>query len=167
MTVVALYSVSALYHHTVYRDWLGKLDHIMIFYVISITALPYWGYIIPFPWYPGGLLAIIVICVVGTVVKTVSFLPRFVSGAAYLAAAVPMVSYFIVHYSHIPTPYGALWMIGLFFHGGLLVVYTLKTPDPFPALFGFREVQHVLLVCATNLHSYVAITVAHNISHSP
>ncbi len=158
LTLVALYSVSGIYHHVQYRAWLGKLDHIMIFYVIAITALPYWGHIMPWKWYEGGLGLIVCICLLGTIVKTVSFLPRFVSGATYLLASAPMVSYFVIYFGQIGTPYGWWWMIGLLFYGAQLIVYTVTEPNPYPKQFGFREIQHTLLLCATNIHCWVAIS---------
>ena len=158
LTVLLLYGVSALYHHAVYRTWLGKLDHTMIFYVIAITALPYWGYYMPWDWYWGGIITIIAICLVGTVVKTVSFLPRVVSGVTYLAAAVPMMTYFMLNIELVPFPYGAIWIFGLVMYASMLLVYTKQTPDPLPAYWGFREVQHTKLLIATNLHSFVAVS---------
>lgn len=154
--LITLYSVSALYHHVQYREWLGKLDHIMIFYVIAITALPYWGMILPFSWYTGGPLIIVAICLIGTIVKIVSFLPRFVSGLAYIAASVPMVSYFIIYQDLIPNPQRILWLMGIILYGLQLGVYTLQRPDPYTERFGYREIQHLILLCATNLHSWVA-----------
>lgn len=160
LTLIALYGVSCLYHFVWYRDWLAKLDHIMIFYIIAITALPYWGHILPWDWYPGGLLVIGIVCVLGTVVKLVSFLPRYVSAIAYLGAAAPMVIYFILSYEEIPTEQYTQWLIGIVLYGTQLGVYTAKWPDPYTEQFGYREIQHIILLCATNLHSFVVISLA-------
>ncbi len=157
-TIIMLYGVSALYHHAQYSDSLAKLDHIMIFYVIAITALPYWGHITPFDQYWIGPSIVGAICVIGTIVKIVSFLPRFVSAAAYILAAVPMVSYFIFNFEEIPSPFGLLWLGGVCLYGAQLAVYTLKKPDPFSDQFGYREIQHVVLLSATNLHSFIVVS---------
>lgn len=159
-TLVALYAVSGAYHHVRYRDWLGRLDHMMIFYIIAITALPYWGHILPWDRYWGGPLLILFICIVGTVIKLVSFLPRFLSAGAYLAAAVPMVSYFILSYDLIPAAQYTWWLVGIALYALQLGVYTLQQPDPYTELFGYREIQHLVLLCATNIHCYVAISLA-------
>jgi hemolysin III len=156
-TLAMLYIVSGLYHYVQDRTWLGKLDHIMIFYVIAVTALPYWGHIIPLAWYPGGPLVIIMVCIMGTVVKTLKDLPRFISGFVYVLASLPMVIYFIINFEHITPPYGSLWMIGIVLYSIQLGVYTLKKPNPFNELFGYREIQHIVLLMATNLHTIIAI----------
>ncbi|MCU0678394.1 MAG: hemolysin III family protein [Candidatus Pacebacteria bacterium] len=160
VTFVLLYGVSGLYHHYYDRSWLAKLDHIMIFYIIAITALPYWGHIIPWDWYPGGLLLIVIICLLGTVVKLVSFLPRVVSALAYLAAAAPMVLYFIFSYNEIPTLQYWLWLVGIALYSLQLAVYTRMRPDPYPGQCGYREIQHIVLLAATNLHSSIALSLA-------
>jgi hemolysin III len=157
-TFVLLYGVSGLYHHYYDRSWLAKLDHIMIFWIVAITALPYWDHIIPWDWYPGGLLLIFIICILGTVVKLVSFLPRVVSAIAYLAAAAPMVIDFIVSYDEIPALQYWLWLFGIVLYTIQLAVYTRMRPDPYPSQFGYREIQHIVLLAATNLHSWIALS---------
>ncbi len=161
MTLLLLYGVSGLYHHLVDRFWLRKLDHVMIFYIIAITGLPYWGHIIPWNWYPGGLLLIFIVSLLGTAVKMVSVLPRVVSAAAYLMAAAPMVIDFIVSYQQIPGLQYWTWLFGIVLYALQLMVYTRMQPDPYPAQFGYREIQHVVLLLATNLHCWVAISLTH------
>lgn len=158
-TLVMLYTVSGLYHRTQDREWLGKLDHIMIFHVVAITALPYWGYVIPMSWYPGGILLIVTVCILGTVVKTVKVLPRFISGLLYILASLPMVIYFIVYFEYIQAPFGTLWLVGILLYTVQLGVYTLKRPDPLHEILGYREIQHVILLMATNVHALVAVRV--------
>jgi channel protein (hemolysin III family) len=160
LTLLALYIVSGLYHHVIDRVWLRKLDHAMIFYIIAITALPYWGHILPFTWYDGGPLLIIVICVLGSIIKLLSFLPRHISGLAYILAAAPMVSYFIVYRDYIPQPQQSMWLFGIVLYALQLSAYTFGKPDLYPEKFGYREVQHIVLLCATNLHSWIAISLA-------
>ncbi len=51
----------------------------------------------------------------------------------------------------------------LFVSGGVLyslgaVAYALKWPDPWPAVFGFHEVFHLLVLAAAVVH-YVAIAI--------
>lgn len=161
MTLVILYLVSGLCHHMrAHHTWLRRLDHVMIFYIIAITALPYWGHILPFSWYAGGPLLIVTICLIGTIVKTNSFLPRYISGALYVVASVPMVGYFIINYELIEAPFGALWLIGIVLYALQLGVYTFKKPNPFNEYFGYREIQHMILLVATNLHAMIAVTLA-------
>lgn len=157
-TLVALYTVSGLYHHLVDQSWLCKLDHVMIFYIIAITGLPYWGHIMPWDWYPGGLLLIFIVCLLGTAVKLVNVLHRVVSAIAYLAAAAPMVIDFIVSYDEIPALQYWLWLFGIVLYAIQLAVYTRMRPDPYPSQFGYREIQHIVLLAATNLHSFVALS---------
>ncbi len=156
ITILLLYGVSLVYHFVSYRDWLGKLDHIMIFYVIAITGLPYWGHIMPTTPFWHGIAFVVGICVAGTITKTLHFLPRYLSAVVYLLAAVPMVSYLLINFDRLPTITATLWLVGVGIYGIQLAVYTLKWPDPRPNQFGFRELQHLLLLGATNLHSYIA-----------
>jgi channel protein (hemolysin III family) len=154
-----LYTVSAIYHHARERIWLGKLDHIMIFYVIAFTALPYWGYVMPFSWHPLGLILILGICVVGTIIKLLSFLPRWVSGLVYIGASTPMVTYFVWFIDSVPSPYQMLWLSGVLLYGLQLIIYTGQYCDWRPAQWGYREQQHVVLLSATNLHSFIAVNI--------
>jgi channel protein (hemolysin III family) len=158
LCLAALYFFSGLHHWHLYRTWTGRIDHAMIFVVIAVSALPYWGALIPLPWYPAGPLFIGTIVVVGGGTKLVRSFPRVLSGVLYTLAGVPMVLYFLWRWDDIPAPYNSLWIIGVGLYMLQLMVYTWKWPNFAPDHVGYRDVQHVVLLCATTLHSVIALT---------
>lgn len=53
-------------------------------------------------------------------------------------------------------PYGLLWMLigGIFYSIGA-VIYALKKPNPWPDVFGFHEIFHVLILLGSLAHFWM------------
>jgi hemolysin III len=160
LSLVALFSVSALYHRPTWspraRLWMRRLDHSAIFLLIAGTFTPLCLLL-------GDARAHTMLAVVwaGAGLGVLRALvwpraPRMVATALYLVlgwAAVPLV----------PAMYRALGAgsIALLAAGGLLysvgaVIYATRRPDPFPKVFGYHELFHALVVGAAGLHFAVA-----------
>ncbi len=160
LSLVALFSVSALYHRPTWspraRLWMRRLDHSAIFLLIAGTFTPLCLLL-------GDARAHTMLAVVwaGAGLGVLRALvwpraPRMVATALYLVlgwAAVPLV----------PAMYRALGAgsIVLLAAGGLLysvgaVIYATRRPDPFPKVFGYHELFHALVVGAAGLHFAVA-----------
>jgi len=160
LSLVALFSVSALYHRPTWsprvRLWMRRLDHSAIFLLIAGTFTPLCLLL-------GDTRAHTMLAVVwaGAGLGVLRALvwpraPRMVATALYLVlgwAAIPIV----------PAMYRALGAgsIVLLAAGGLLysvgaVIYATRRPDPFPKVFGYHELFHALVVGAAGLHFAVA-----------
>ncbi len=160
LSLVALFSVSALYHRPTWgpraRLWMRRLDHSAIFLLIAGTFTPLCLLL-------GDARARTMLAVVwaGAALGVLRALlwpkaPRGVATALYLLlgwAVVPLV----------PAMYRALGAgsLALLAAGGLLysvgaVIYATRRPDPFPRIFGYHEVFHALVVAAAGLHFAVA-----------
>jgi hemolysin III len=156
-SLILLYLASTLYHWLLLpipkRKWLNRFDHVAIFLLIAGTYTPVclvtlrggWGWsVFGVVW--GAALA-------GAVVKLFfRTLPRWVSASIYVGmgwtavvAAVPLVHAF---------PASALeWLVagGLLYSGGA-VVYATRRPNPYPRVFGFHEIFHLLVLAGSIAH---------------
>lgn len=161
LSVIALYSCSALYHYVQGPPErvkkLRKLDHTMIFVLIAGTYTPI--ITLSFPPTKAMIYMIVMwgITILGTVMKMVWLqAPRWLYTLLYVAmgwAAVGEIPTFF----HI-SPSLAIWIVA----GGLsytlgAVFYALKKPNPTKD-FGFHEIFHVLIIGGTACH-YIAIAV--------
>lgn len=157
LSLVALFSASAVYHGLRLsprgEDWLRRLDHTAIFFLIAGSYTPiciiglrsHWGW---------TLLAVVWgIALAGTVLKLFfQHLPGWLSAAIYVGmgwlavlAIGPMLNEFPVG--------GLMWLLG----GGLVysagaVVFALERPDPYPSVFGHHEIFHVFVLAGSALH---------------
>lgn len=157
LAVSALLGTSACYHRITWRPpvrrWMRRLDHSMIFVLIAGTYTPVALLALH------GTLATVVLVVVwsgalaGVVLKLAWIdAPRWLAAAVYVALGWVAVAAF----GQLPHAIGALGLAGLL-GGGLLytvgaVVYARRRPDPVPAVFGYHEVFHTLVVAAAALH---------------
>ena len=162
-SVSALFGVSALYHRVTWttpaRRRMRRLDHSMIFLLIAGTYTPVGLLVLE------GTLATVVLAVVwggataGIVLELAwTNAPRWLGGTVYLALGwVAVVA--------MPQLFGRLGVAGglLIVAGGLLytagaVIYGLRRPDPVPAVFGYHEVFHLLVIAGVATH-FLAIGV--------
>ena len=151
--LAAMFGVSALYHRVTWRPrtrrWMRRLDHAAIFLLIAGTYTPFgllalsgaWRWtVLPIVW--GGALAAIVLklawvdgpkwltAVLGIALgwAGVVALPQLVDHAGWAGIAL-------------------LGAGGLLYTGGA-VVYAMRRPDPVPAVFGYHELFHALVIAA-------------------
>ena len=161
-SVSALFGVSALYHRVTWngpaRRRMRRLDHSMIFLLIAGTYTPVGLLVLQ------GTLATVVLAVVwgGALAGIVLELawtraPRWLGGTVYLALGwVAVVA--------MPQLFARLGMAGgvLILAGGLIysvgaAVYGLRRPNPVPAVFGYHEVFHLLVIAGVAAH-FLAIS---------
>jgi hemolysin III len=165
ISLSALLGVSALYHRVTWsaaaRRHMGRLDHSMINILIAGTYTPF-GAIALSGTLAAALLVVIWSGALANILLHVLWIdaPKWLSAASYIAlgwvgvAAMPDL---LVHAGWAPT--------ALLFAGGLLysagaIVYAMRRPDPVPAVFGYHEVFHSLVVVAAMAHyGAVALTV--------
>jgi hemolysin III len=157
VSVVALFGVSALYHRITWasaavRRWMRRLDHSMIFFLIAGTYTPFALLVLE------GALATAILVVVwggalaGVVLNLIWIeAPKWVTALVYIALGWVAIAAFPEMISEMGLFATAL--VGL---GGILytlgaVVYALNRPNPAPAVFGYHEVFHLLVIAAAAL----------------
>jgi hemolysin III len=164
VAVSALLGTSALYHTVTWRPsarrWMRRLDHSMIFVLIAGTYTP-----VALLALKGSLASTILIVLwagaLGGVVFKLLWIdaPKGLFAAVYVALGLVTAAVF----GELPAAIGWLGVAGLA-TGGLLyavgaVVYASGRPNPFPKVFGYHEVFHVLGIAAAALH-YAVIAFA-------
>ena len=155
--VALLFGTSALYHRTDWkrpnaRRWMRRLDHSAIFVLIAGSYTPFALLVLD------GTLADVILAVMwagalgGIVLKLVWIdAPNWLVATIYVllgwvatATAPGLVSELGVTASGMVGLGGLLYTIGA-------VVYARHRPDPVPAVFGYHEVFHVLVIVASGL----------------
>jgi hemolysin III len=151
--LATMFGVSALYHRITWRPrarlWMRRLDHAAIYLLIAGTYTPFallaltdvWRWtILPVVW--GGAL-------VGIVLKL-----AWVDAPKWLAVTTGIALGWI---GVVALPqlwaHAGLTGVGLLLAGGVLytggaIVYALRRPDPVPAVFGYHELFHALVIAA-------------------
>jgi hemolysin III len=157
VSVAALFGTSALYHRITWpsqaaRRWMRRLDHSMIFMLIAGTYTPFALLVLD------GTLATVILALVwggaaaGILLKLVWIdAPKPLIAAVYVILGWVAVAAFPDLIDEIGI--GGVAMVAA---GGVLytlgaVVYALKRPDPVPAVFGYHEVFHALVIAAAAL----------------
>lgn len=155
--VTLLFGVSALYHRVTWRTpnarrWMRRLDHSAIFLLIAGTYTPFALLVLH------GSLADVVLAVmwsgaVGGILLKLLWIdaPKRLAAVIYVAlgsvavAVTPdMISQIGVVASILVAAGGILYTLGA-------VTYALRRPDPVPAVFGYHEVFHALVIVAAAL----------------
>jgi hemolysin III len=162
LSVTGLFGASALYHRVTWRPsvrrWMRRVDHAMIFVLIAGTYTPF--ALVAFDDAVGRavLLAVWMGAAGGVALKLLWIdAPKWLGVVVYLALGWATVLTF-------PALVGAVGVVGtvLVAAGGLLyttgaVVYATRRPDPAPAVFGYHEVFHLLVVLAAALQYVVVV----------
>jgi hemolysin III len=155
--VTLLFGTSALYHRVNWssvnsRRWMRRLDHSAIFLLIAGSYTPF-AFLVIHGSLANWILGIVWGGALGGIVLKLFWIdaPKWLVSVIYVglgwvavAATPDMVS---------QLGWVAAGMVGL---GGLLytvgaVVYATKRPDPVPAVFGYHEVFHALVILAAAL----------------
>jgi hemolysin III len=161
-SVSALFGVSALYHRVTWtapaRRRLRRLDHAMIFLLIAGTYTPVGLLVLE------GTLATVVLAVVwgGAVAGIVLELawtgaPRWLGGTVYLALGWVAVVAMPQLFARLGVAGGLLIVAGGVIYSAGAAVYALRRPDPVPAVFGYHEVFHLLVIAGVAAH-FLAIS---------
>ena len=165
--LVALFGVSGWYHRgrwsAAARRRMQRLDHATIFVMIAgsytpICLLVLRGWLAPtmlvVAWLGAGAGALL--SLVGASRRT-----RVARGALYIVlgwASVVAAPQLVRHLS--PVELALLAMGGLLFTVGAIFLAT-HWPDPFPHVFGYHEVWHLLVVAAVACHFAMITSLVH------
>jgi hemolysin III len=154
----ALLGVSALYHRVNWRRpsarrWMRRLDHSMIFLLIAGTTTPFALLVLDGPWANALLIAVWAGAAAGIVVELIWVdAPKWATTIVYLSVGWIGVLGFpgIVVSAGIGA--GALIATGGVLYTTGAIVYARQRPDPNPAVFGYHEIFHLLVIAAAAAH---------------
>jgi hemolysin III len=157
VSLAALFGVSALFHRVTWsaraRRWMGRLDHAMINVLIAGTFTPLGLLVLS-----GPLATVFLVLVWGGALGGILLhalwidAPRWLSAVVYVVlgssgtAALPQL---VSQVGWAPT---ALLALGGALYAAGAAVYALRRPDPAPAVFGYHEIFHALVIAAAVTH---------------
>jgi len=158
VSLSALFGTSALYHRVNWtrpnvRRWMRRLDHSMIFFLIAGTYTPFALLVLHGALADAILVVVWIGAIAGAVVEMVWIdHPKWVAALIYMSLGwVAAVAF--------PELWTAMGVTGtlLVAAGGVLytagaVVYATQRPNPSPAVFGYHEVFHALVIAAAAAH---------------
>ena len=157
LSVAGLFGTSALYHRITWasaaaRRWMRRLDHSMIFLLIAGTYTPFALLVLE------GTLATVILAVVwagalGGVVLKLTWIdaPKPLIAVIYVALGWVAVAAFPDLIDGVGWGPTALVAVGGLLYTLGAVVYAVRRPDPVPAVFGYHEVFHALVIAAAAL----------------
>src|ERR1700733_3182132 len=158
VSLSALLGTSALYHRVNWtrpqvRQWMRRLDHSMIFFLIAGTYTPFALLVLEGPLADAILAVVWIGAIAGAIVEMIWIdHPKWVAAIIYLSIGWVAVAAFPELWSQMGVA-GTLLVAA----GGLLytvgaVVYATQRPNPNPAIFGYHEVFHLLVIAAAVAH---------------
>ena len=157
------FGTSAIYHRFIRSEralavW-QRLDHAMIYLLITGTYVPACLVALPPAWGIPLLAVVATGAVVGIVIKTAAFHRKIVWLGYALYPALGWAALFVlpVLLDHVgPSTFALIIAGGVLYTIGFPVLM-LRRPDPWPRVFGYHEVWHACTVFAAVLH-YGAVT---------
>jgi hemolysin III len=157
VSVAAMFGVSALYHRVTWRPrpraWVARADHATIYVLIAGTYTPYALLALSGGW-RRGVLAVIWTGAIAAIALKFAWGNAPKALAAALAVALGWAGVAALPQLTDELGAGATLLLVL---GGVLytagaAVYALRRPDPVPAVFGYHELFHVLVVAGVACH---------------
>jgi hemolysin III len=156
LSVVTLFLASTLHHGLDrgprFNEVLRTLDYDSVFLLIagSVTPLVLVAFRTTYGWTVLG--AVWVIAALGIVLRSMlRQLPKYVTNTLYIALGWLPV---LLIGAGAALPVGALLLMGA---GGLVysvgfVIFVVERPNPWPGVFGFHEIWHLMVVVGALLH---------------
>jgi hemolysin III len=156
-SVAGLLGTSALYHRVNWsrasaRRWMRRADHAMIFVLIAGSYTPFALLVME-----GSLATAILIAVWSGAAAGIVLQLAWIDAPRWLSVLVYMLLGWVA-IATVPDLLDGLGLTatllvataGLFYTVGALV-YAMRRPDPAPAIFGFHEIFHALVIAAAAL----------------
>jgi hemolysin III len=159
--LAGMFGASALYHRVSWPPallpWLRRLDHSMIFVLIAGTSTPVAVLGLE------GVLPVVVLAIVwaGALAGLLLNLvwigpPRRLVVFVYVVLGWVGVVLLPETVRHVGVAPALLFALGGALYTAGAVIYVRRRPDPRPAVFGFHELFHVLVIAAALAH-FIAI----------
>jgi hemolysin III len=155
--LAGMFGVSATLHRSDWGPrafaWLRRADHAMIFACIAGTYTPLSVLGLPSP--TGTRLLTLAWSAAGLgILRALLWphAPRLVSAALYVVVGWVALAYFPeIHAALDPVSFALVIAGGVWFTAGA-AVYLFRRPDPWPAVFGYHEVFHVMIILGCTCH---------------
>ena len=156
-SLATLFGVSALYHRVNWRPatrrWMRRLDHSAIFVLIAGTVTPFALLVMSGPFATALLIAVWAGAAAGIVVEMFWVdAPKWATAIVYLSVGWIGALGFPAIVVNAGIGAGVLIAIGGVLYTAGAVVYARQRPDPNPAVFGYHEIFHVLVIAAAVAH---------------
>jgi hemolysin III len=153
----ALFAASGLYHRwrwsPRWKPLLRRIDHSTIYVFIAATSTP-----IALLVLDGTTRVVVLVSVWAGAALGIAFAlawidaPRLLTAATYLAvgwAGVVAVPQLVTEVGVAPF---VLFLVGGVLYSAGATIYALRRPNPWPRVFGFHEIFHVLVIAAAIVH---------------
>ena len=157
ISVSGLLGTSALYHRVTWRPkvraWMRRLDHSMIFVLIAGTYTPF-ALLVLHGTLASAILIVVWAGALGGIVLNLLWIraPKWLTAAVYVSLGWVAV----VAMPELASELGALGvsliMLGGLFYTAGAIIYAAGRPNPAPAVFGYHEIFHALVVAAALAH---------------
>ena len=158
--LLSLFGVSALYHRIQWqvkaRAWMRRLDHAAIFLLIAGTFTPVC--LLGMQGQTGERLLWIVwgVALLGIIQSLIwVHAPKWLSAILYVAMGWLAGPYIMEMNASLGPGRLSLIIIGGAIYTLGAVVYAIKKPNPYPRVFGYHEIFHLLTIIAAILHFIV------------
>lgn len=156
-SVISLFAISALYHRL---DWspearkiMRKADHAAIYFLIAGTYTP-----IILTTFPAGDVDFYLVLIWSIALAGILKSLLWISAPKYLVALLCVLLGWVVvfEWHHIAAQF-SLGQTRMLFGGGIAytvgaLAYAVKWPNPFPRVFGYHEIFHIMTIIAAALH---------------
>jgi hemolysin III len=158
VSLSALFGVSALYHvhdwkRPSARRWMRRLDHTMIFFLIAGTVTPFALLVLEPPLSTALLIAVWAGALAGTIVELLWVdHPKWVAAIVYIGVGMIGAVGFPAIVAEAGIAAGVLIAVGGALYATGAIVYAAGRPDPRPAVFGYHELFHALVIAAAATH---------------
>jgi hemolysin III len=153
ISVATMFGASALYHSLTWREgtrrWLRRIDHAGVYGLIAGTYTPFGLLVLEGGWRI-TILAIVWSGALAAIVLKFVWLDAPKGLSAVLGVLLGWVGVAMVPQLVDTIGFGGSSLVlagGLAYTAGA-IVYAFRRPDPYPAVFGFHEVFHVLVIAA-------------------
>jgi hemolysin III len=156
-SLAALFGISALYHRVNWRPtarrWMRRLDHSAIFLLIAGTVTPFALLVMDGPFATALLIAVWAGAAAGIVVEVAWIdAPKWVTAIVYLSVGWIGAIGFPAIVIEAGIGAGVLIAVGGVLYTAGAIVYARQRPDPNPAVFGYHEIFHLLVIAAAVTH---------------
>jgi hemolysin III len=156
-SLAALFGISALYHRVDWgpaaRRWMRRLDHSAIFLLIAGTATPFTLLVLSGPFATALLIAVWAGAAAGIIVELFWVdAPKWATAIVYLSVGWIGALGFPGIVARAGVAAGALIALGGVLYTAGAIVYARQRPDPNPAVFGYHEIFHALVIAAAAAH---------------
>jgi hemolysin III len=161
LTLLGLFSVSALYHRIDWRPraraWMRRADHSMIFLFMAGAYTPFALLAFSQPFGTISLIVVWALALAGGGIKIAWIsAPKWFAALLYVGLGWAGVVALPQMLNHVGAGATVLFLAGGLVYSVGAGVYAREWPNPWPGTFGYHEVFHVLVIVAAALH-YAAI----------